>query len=87
MTDNDEPQTIPVEVTIKLVVDSEIDPRHEHGYVPDDFKHMRFTPPVTEFLEHLDMQVTEYLAEGGGLSIVEFEILDDSPERTQNEYP
>jgi len=73
-------ETIQIEVTIKLVIESTIDPRREDGYVPDDFKRMRPTPMVTTFLDHLDEQVQEYLAEGGGLSITEFEILDGPEE-------
>lgn len=69
--------SVPVEVTIKLVVDSAIDPRDEHGGVPYAFKHMQSTPEVEAFLDHLSERALECMANLRSVGIAEFEVVGD----------
>lgn len=69
---------VPVEVTIRLLVHSDIDPRDDHGSVPYDFKHLNSTPAVEAFLDHLAEKARREIEAAGGIVVVEFEIKEEA---------
>ena len=69
--------SVPVDVTLRVRVQSDIDPRYERGAVPYDFKHLNSTPEVEAFLDHLAAKARQEIEAAGGIVVVEFEILQE----------